>query len=79
MMEVQTIRAQKKVDKSLTGIAKVSSTGKVQIGGPWKLIDINGKPFGSEDLEGTYYLIYFGFTNCPDICPNSLIKLSRAV
>jgi len=79
MMEVQSIRAQKKLDKSVTGMTKVSSTGKVKIGGDWELLDTKGKPFGSKDLEGSYYLIYFGFTNCPDICPNSLIKLSRAL
>lgn len=33
MMEVQGIRAQKKVDKSITGITKVSSKGKANIGG----------------------------------------------
>ncbi len=33
MMEVQSIRAQKKIDKSISGMAKISSTGKANIGG----------------------------------------------
>lgn len=79
MMEIQGTRAQKKLDKSITGMTKVTSSGKAQIGGEWQLVDTKGKPFGSADLEGSYYLIYFGFTNCPDICPNSLLKLSKAL
>lgn len=49
------------------------------IGGEWKLKDTKGRPIGSEDLAGNYYLIYFGFCNCPDICPNSLIKLVKGL
>lgn len=79
MMEIQGVRAQKKIDKSISGMTKVTSVGKVKIGGDWTLTDTKGRKFGSKDLEGSYYLIYFGFTNCPDICPNSLLKLSRAI
>lgn len=43
------------------------------------MVDTKGNRFGSKNLEGSYYLIYFGFTNCPDICPNSLVKLSKAL
>lgn len=32
-----------------------------------------------KDFKGYYYLIYFGFCNCPDICPNSLHKLSKGL
>jgi len=43
------------------------------------LYDTNGNPFSSKDLEGKYYLIYFGFTFCPDVCPVSLMKMSNAL
>lgn len=58
---------------------KVIYVGKAKIGGPWKMIDTNGKPFGSKDLEGKYYLIYFGFTKCPDVCPMSMTKIAQTL
>lgn len=30
-------------------------------------------------MQGSYYLLYFGFSLCPDVCPISLMKLSNAV
>jgi protein SCO1/2 len=32
-----------------------------------------------KDVRGSYYLMYFGFCNCPDICPQSLYKITRAL
>jgi protein SCO1/2 len=49
------------------------------VGGHWLLKDLNGRDFGSQNLSGTYYLLYFGFSLCPDICPLSLMKLTKAV
>eukprot|EP01016_Furgasonia_blochmanni_P012664 TRINITY_DN1631_c0_g1_i2.p1 TRINITY_DN1631_c0_g1~~TRINITY_DN1631_c0_g1_i2.p1 ORF type:complete len:247 (-),score=73.94 TRINITY_DN1631_c0_g1_i2:202-882(-) len=69
------MRDEKKTNKN----ARISYTGKADIGGPWKLVDMEGKEVTSEDLAGSYYMIYFGFCNCPDICPNSLHKLSKAL
>jgi len=43
------------------------------------LYDTNGNPYSSKDLEGKYYLIYFGFTFCPDVCPVSLMKMANAL
>ena len=54
-------------------------TGKADIGGPWMLYDTNGEPVTHQKFAGKYYLIYFGFTYCPDVCPVSLMKLSKAV
>ena len=33
--------------------------------------------YSSEDLAGSYYLIYFGYALCPDICPTTLQYLSK--
>lgn len=47
------------------------------IGGPFQLIDHNGKPISDTDLKGKPYLVFFGFTNCPDICPSTLFDVSE--
>jgi protein SCO1/2 len=52
---------------------------KSVIGGDWTLIDMNGNPISSNDLSGAYYIVYFGFTKCPDICPSTLYKLSKVL
>ena len=59
--------------------SKTTYTGKADIGGPWMLYDTEGQPFTNENLAGKYYLIYFGFTYCPDVCPVSLMKMARAL
>lgn len=50
--------------------------GKPLVGGPFKLIDQDGKEFTEKNLLGKFSIIYFGFTHCPDICPDELDKLS---
>jgi protein SCO1/2 len=53
--------------------------GKALIGGSFELIDTNGKTFTDQDLIGKYYLLYFGFTHCPDICPEELSKIAEVI
>jgi protein SCO1 len=47
------------------------------VGGPFRLEDQNGKPFSDEDLKGRPFLVFFGFTHCPDICPTTLFDVSQ--
>jgi protein SCO1/2 len=49
------------------------------IGGPFHLVDQNGKPFGDADLKGKWHLVFFGYTHCPDTCPTTLNELSLAL
>lgn len=41
-------------------------------GGPFSLIDHDGKHRTDKDFRGKYMLIFFGYTYCPDICPLNL-------
>lgn len=40
------------------------------------LIDDQGAPFSLENLRGHWTLMFFGFTNCPDVCPSALYDLN---
>jgi protein SCO1 len=47
------------------------------IGGPFKLVDQNGQIVTDEDLKGRPFLVFFGFTHCPDVCPTTLFEVSE--
>jgi protein SCO1/2 len=49
------------------------------IGGPFQLVDQNGKPFTDANLKGKWRLVFFGYTHCPDVCPTTLNELSLAI
>jgi len=68
----------KQIERKEQELAK-ASYGKARIGGPFALITHDGKPFTQNDLVGKWSLIYFGFTHCPDICPEELDKMSGVV
>jgi protein SCO1 len=49
---------------------------------PVDLIDHEGEPFGAERLRGRWSLLFFGFTNCPDVCPvtmHVLVQVEQAL
>ena len=49
------------------------------IGGPFTLVDQDGKTVTNKDYLGNFLLIYFGYTFCPDVCPTTLTEMSVAL
>lgn len=47
------------------------------IGGPFRLVSQDGTPITDEDLKGKPFLVFFGFTHCPDVCPTTLFEVSE--
>jgi len=45
--------------------------------GEFALLDHHGKPFNAASLEGHWSLVFFGFTNCPDVCPTTMAFLNN--
>ena len=68
-----------KTDAKKKKTGEVTYIGKPEIGGPWKLLNTEGKFVTHKDFAGKYYLIYFGFTQCPDVCPMSLQKIAKVL
>lgn len=55
---------------------RVQSSGIADIGGPFQLTTHKGTPLTDTDLRGCPYLVFFGFTYCPEICPTTLTELT---
>jgi protein SCO1 len=45
---------------------------------PFELIDHRGAPFVRRNLEGRWTLLLFGYTQCADVCPTTLVDLMEA-
>lgn len=53
---------------------------KVAVGqGGFNLVDHTGQRRSKSDYLGYWVLLYFGFTHCPDICPDELDKMTSVV
>lgn len=65
----------------LTGILYVSMRGRGDVSSPalgssYSMIGRDGRVVTSSELSGRPYLVFFGYTHCPDYCPTTLLDIS---
>ena len=48
-------------------------------GSPFSLKDVNNNNITEKSFEGPLTAIFFGFTNCPDVCPMTLHNLDLVI
>ncbi len=51
----------------------------VAVGGPFTLVDSQGRTRSDNSFRGRYLLIFFGYTGCLDVCPQTLTEMSEAL
>lgn len=49
------------------------------IGGSFELVDHTGRTVTDRDFHGTYLLMFFGYTFCPDVCPTTITTITNAM
>ncbi|MBI3703149.1 MAG: SCO family protein [Rhizobiales bacterium] len=62
-----------------TGQLGPSGPSASAIGGPFKLIDQDGKPITDQDFKGRPFLVFFGYTHCPDVCPTTMFEIGEVL
>jgi protein SCO1/2 len=63
----------------VTGRDPLPAARASAIGGPFQLTDQNGRTVTDRDLRGRPFLVFFGFTHCPDVCPTTLFEVSEVL
>ena len=65
--------------RDMTGAGHAIVTGTAEVGGPFRLVDQNGTVRTDRDFRGRWLLVYFGYTNWPDVCPTTLAVIADAM
>jgi len=60
-------------------LAPPEKTRPSSVGGPFHLVNQDGKAVTDADFRGKPFLVFFGFTHCPDICPTKLFEISEVL
>lgn len=51
----------------------------VSLGGPFELMDQDGRRVTDQDYRGRFMLVFFGYTHCPDVCPTDLQVMAEVL
>ena len=57
----------------------IDITGNSSFGKDFSLVDTNGKTRTLADFKGKAVVMFFGYTQCPDVCPTTLMELQQVM
>jgi protein SCO1/2 len=63
----------------VSGRAPQTIIQRADVGGPFTLVNEDGKTITEKDFLGRPFLVFFGFTHCPEICPTALFEISQVL
>jgi len=66
-------------EQETRALTRTERIGVPKLGGPFELVDRKGVVRTDADYKGQFLLIYFGFSFCPDICPQEMEKQTQAI
>jgi len=61
------------------GVRILEDFAATKVGGPFAMVDHDGRAVTDADYRGRYMVVFFGFTNCPDVCPTELQTVTAAL
>jgi protein SCO1 len=61
------------------GVLDRQAVTKIDVGGSFELASSNGGTVKASDLVGKPYGVFFGFTNCPEVCPTTMYEMSETL
>jgi len=64
---------------ALLVLAPAPRQATAAVGGPFALVDQDGRAVTDRDFLGKPFLVLFGYTHCPDVCPTKLFEISEVL
>ncbi|MFY9294931.1 MAG: SCO family protein [Methylorubrum rhodinum] len=71
--------AEEAPQRSAAELMDVLMWNREPVGGPFALIDQDGRPRTDADFRGRLVILTFGYTGCPDVCPTDLMAIAQAL
>lgn len=68
-----------RAERAAAGRNTFAAVAVASIGGPFTLVDQTGRTVTDRDFAGSFLLVYFGYTFCPDVCPTELATMAQAL